>query len=410
MRIATLVGLEMLHRKLGFVLALLAIVVGVACSVGVVTLIHGYQLQTVQRVARLDDEIRRITKNMGFNITILPKGENLAEFYASDFAQKTMPYEFVNRLAESPDIVTINHLRPALIRKMEWPERKRQVLLMGVSGVVPFAHRNPKKPLSQPVPAGTMHVGFVLANELGLKDDETVTFVGREFQIGKIYPQRGSKDDITLWIDLATAQDLLDLDGRINMIQALECNCATVDRLAEIQNEIAGLLGGEVQVIELATTAIARAKAREGVKAAGEANIARLERFASMLLPLVALAAAVVVGLILLANVRERRAEIGILRAVGARSGQVFMLFVAKGFVLGLLGAIAGYLLGFVGAVLMEMDRSVAATAAPSIDALYRPGLLISVLLMTPVLTVIASWLPAMWAVRQDPAVTLREE
>jgi len=410
MRIATLVGLEMMRRKLGFLLALLAIVVAVSCSVGVVTLIHGYQLQTVRRVAAMDDEIRRITKNMGFNITILPKGENLAEFYATDFAQKTMPYEFVDRLAESPDIVTINHLRPALIRKMEWPERKRQVLLMGVSGVVPFAHRNPKKPLSQPVPAGTMHVGYVLADELGLKEGGTVRFAGREFQIGTIYPQRGSKDDITVWIDLATAQDLLGLDGRINMIQALECNCATVDRLAEIQDEIAGLFGGKVQVIELATTAIARAKAREGVKEEGEATIARLERFASLLLPLVALAAAAVVGLILLANVRERRAEIGILRAVGARSGQVFMLFVTKGFVLGLLGATVGYLVGFVGAVLLERDRAVLTATGPMIDGLYLPGLLISVLLMTPVLAVLASWLPAMWAVRQDPAVILREE
>lgn len=410
MRITTLVRLEMLHRKLSFALALLAVAVAVACSVGVVTLIHGYQLQTEHRVAALDDEIRRITKNMGFNITILPEGENLAEFYASDFAQKTMPYEFVDRLANSPDIVTINHLRPALIRKMEWPERKRQVLLMGVSGVVPFAHRNPKKPLSQPVPKGTMHVGSVLAKELGLKEGEQVTFAGHEFQIGKIYPQRGSKDDITVWIDLAAAQEMLGLEGRINMIQALECNCATVDRLAEIQQEIGKLLGGKVQVIELATTAIARAKAREGVKAEGQATIARLERFASILLPLVVLAASTVVGLILLANVRERRAEIGILRAVGARSSQVFLLFVAKGFALGVLGAVLGYLVGFFGAAALDMDRYAAAGGGTVIDALFRPGLLIAVLLMTPVLAVLASWLPAMWAVGQDPALILREE
>ena len=116
------------------------------------------------------------------------------------------------------------------------------------------------------------------------------------------------------------AQQMLGLAGRINMIQALECNCASIERLAEIQAEISALLGNEVQVIELATKAIARAKLREGVKAEGQATIARQERFASAMLPLVIVGASILVGLLSLVNVRERRAEIGILRAIKTKS------------------------------------------------------------------------------------------
>ena len=350
MKIRSLVWNEMIHRKLNFAIALLAVAVAVACSVGVITLIGSYQLQTESRVAALDDEIRKITKSMGFNITILPKDQNLADFHASDFAQKTMPYEYVQRLAESKEVVTIQHLRPALVQKIDWTEQNRQILLMGVSGVVPFQHRDPKKPLSQPVPKGTMNIGSVLARELELKEGDETSLIGQTFRLGKIYPQRGTKDDITVWVDLQAAQQMLNLDGRINMIQALECNCATIDRLAEIQSELAALLGDEVQVIELASKAIARAKARQQVKADGLATISRLEQLASVLLPLTIVGAGLLVGLLALANVRERRAEIGILRAVGTRSRQILALFVSKAFIVGLLGACLGYGLGFGGA------------------------------------------------------------
>ncbi len=410
MNIAFLVWSEIRHRKLNTTLSLLAIVVAVAGCVGVMTLMRAYRQETVQRVASLDDEVRKIMKNMGFNILILPQGQNRGDFFANDFAEKTMPMEFVDRLANSPDIVTINHLRPALVRKMIWPERKRQIILMGVSGVVPFAHRNPKKPLAQPVPKGTMHVGAVLAEELGLAENDQVLLRGQSFRIGKVYPMRGSKDDITVWIDLAAAQQMLGLEGRINLIQALECNCASIDRLAEIEAEISALLGSKVQVIELATKAIARARAREGVKAEGQAAIARLERLAALLLPLVIVGASLLVGLLTAANVRERRTEIGILRALGVRAGQTMTLFVAKAMVFGLVGAVVGYGIGFLGVARAVAPGQSVPDAGVAAASLFLPQLLVCVLIATPVLAVLASWLPAVAAARQDPAVVLREE
>jgi len=406
-KIASLVFSEIRHRKLNSLLLLVAVAVAVGSSVGVMTLLRAYQVRTVRRVAALDDEVRKIMKNMGFNITILPQDQNLLDFHASDFAEKTMPIQYVDRLANSPDIVTINHLRPALIRKIEWPERNRQILLMGVSGIVPFKHRDNKRPLTQPVPQGTMDVGSVLAVELSLEQDDEVILRGRKFRVGKVNPQRGTKDDITVWIDLKEAQQMLDMPDKINLIQALECNCASIDRLAEIQAEISALLGDEVQVIELSTTAIARAKAREGVKVEGQAAIDRLERLAAVLLPLVVVGAGVIVSLLTAVNVRDRRAEIGILRALGVRSRQIMRLFVSKAAVLGCAGALAGYAIGFLGVAGAETGGSAGGVTASD---LYGSGLLLSVLLLTPVVAVLAAWLPAVAATHQDPAVVLREE
>lgn len=408
MNILSLVWSEIIHRKLNFLVALSAITLAVATCVAFATMWELHRSRTDAQVAQLGDEIRKVMKNMGFNITILPKDVNLTDFHASDFADKTMPLELVQRLANSPDVITVNHLRPALIRKVDWPEQNRQVLLMGVSGVVPFAHRDPKKPLSEPVPPGVINLGFHLARELELTTDATVALKGREFKVGKVYEQRGSKDDVTAWVDLAAAQEMLELPDQINMIQALECNCASLDRLGDIQREIGAILGDDVQIIEQEGIATARAKTRNEVKAAGKATLDQLSRLSERLLPLLTMATGVIVGLLSLANVRERRQEIGVLRAIGLRSRQVLALFLSKAALLGVVGGLIGYLLGVaVGGIWGsgQMDPS----TLRSVE-LFRPGVMAIAMLATPILVMAASWLPAVWAAKQDPAVVLREE
>jgi len=410
MNLMRLVRCEIAHRKLNFAISLVSVVVAVAAAVGILTLLRGHELQTARRVAAMDDEIRRITKDMGFNIYILPAAQNLSDFYAEDFAAQTMPEEYVDRLAQSRDVVTVNHLRPALIRKLSWPEQNRDIILMGVRGVVPFAHRkNKEEPLAQPVPEGKVDVGQVLARQLDLQSGSTLTLMERSFEVHQVLEPRGNKDDITLWIDLAAAQQMLDLEGEINMIQALECNCASIDRLAEIEAEISQVLGGEVQIIELATTAIARAKARTQVEAKGEETLAQWQSRAAVLIPFVMGAATLWVGLLSLANVRQRRQEIGILRAIGMRWQQILIVFLSKALLLGLVGAILGYGLGFAVAVWAETGSATSETIQIPASTLFAAPVLLAVLFLTPLLSILASWLPALQAASQDPAPVLQE-
>jgi ABC-type lipoprotein release transport system permease subunit len=201
------------------------------------------------------------------------------------------------------------------------------------------------------------------------------------------------------------------MPGQISMIQALECNCASIDRLAEIQEEISKLLGDEVQVIEFTTTAIARAKAREGVKAEGRASIARLERLAALMVPLSVIGASLLVGLLSLINVRERRAEVGILRAIGVGSSRILGLFITKAVIVGVLGAAVGYVVGFQGfGMARGIEAADGATRGLASRELFDPRILGLVLGLAPLLAVLASWVPAVIASGQDPAVVLREE
>lgn len=411
MKLSRLICLEIFHRKLGFALAFSAVTVAVAFAVSTATLARGHRLKTEAHVAELNDEIRKITKDMGFNIDIMPKDLNLADLYASDFGESTMPFELVDQLANSHDIVTINHLRPSLIRKVNWTERDRDVIVMGVSAVVPWAHRkNPKIPLEPAVPSGSVIVGAVLADQLDLKTGTDIFFRGERLTIEKIHPPRGSSDDITLWIDLELVQRMLELPNRINMIQALECNCASIDRLGEVREEIAGVLGGDVQVIERASIALARAETREKVQAQGIASLNQMQQHAMVQTILLGLGTCAMIGLLMFINARERRQEIGILRAIGTSTRQIVFLFVGKGLILGVLGALVGCGIGF--AIGLRSVQRAAGETQIGLSAfeLYSPRLFVVVVISTILLVALASWIPAAMAASQDPAVVLSEE
>ena len=411
MNLFQVIWLEIVHRKLSFLQALAVLVTAVAVAVSSITLVVAHQLKTEARLAALNDDIRKITKNMGFNIDIMPKDVNLVDLYAKNFGEATMPYNLVNRLADSRDIVTINHLRPSLIRKVQWTEQQRDVILIGVSAVVPWTHRkNPKVPLEAAVPEGKIIVGSALASQIGLKAGQEIQFLGEKFTVEKIHTPRGSSDDITIWIDLTKAQEILKLPNQINMIQALECNCATVDRLGSIRKEIASVLGGEVQVIERASIALARAEARKKVKAQSVASLKQMQKHATMQTLLLAVAASVITCLLMFINVRERREEIGILRAIGTSTRKIMLLFVGKAFLLGLIGASIGSAIGFTFGLRYAASMAAEANIDIASAKLFSPELFAVTLLFTVLLTVLASWVPAVKAASQDPAMILGKE
>ncbi len=427
MKLTHLVTREIAHRKINFVLSLLGVALAVGCVVGMVCLLGAHQKHTAEildgmkaeteaDMKKLEDEIRKSMKGLGFNIYIFPKEQEMAEVYAEGFASKTMPEDFVTKLAASK-IVTVNHLLPSLTKKLKWNEQNgRTVIAIGIRGEVPIAHRDPKSPLIDPVEPGTIVLGYELHKGAGLKVGEKVVFQGKEFKVAKTHNERGSKDDITLWLNLTEAQELLNEPGRINAIQALECNCATVDRLGEIRAELMTILPN-TQIVETQSTALARAEARNLAKATSRKKLAdtkrelatlgaERQRFADILLPMATLAAMIWIGLLALINVRERINEIGILRAVGVKSSRIFATFLSRAGLAGILGAV----LGLAGFALFFPALSDRFFQGQELSGLMSLQFWIVPLVAAPVLAAAAAWLPALFASQKDPANVLRSD
>jgi len=421
MTVWQLIFKEIYRRKLNFLLGLISVTIAIAVLISAATSlsIHDFQTreivkakesETEKRMKVLEDDFRKIMKKLGFNLLILPEGQNLADLYADDFASKYMPEEYVNKLSRSK-IMTIRHLLPSLQQRIFWKEGQRKVVLIGTRGEVPFLHRDPREPILVSVPKGAVVVGFELHKSHNLTVGDKIKILGKNFTVTQCNEERGDKDDITFWIDLKQAQLLLDRPDQINAILALKCHCVG-NEISRIRAEVSEILPG-TQVVEEASKVITRAEARD--RAAKEAKQAvesekfhRLqirneqERFAAIFVPSIIGLSVIWVALLFMSNVRDRRSEIGILRATGVKARRILSLFLLKAVVMGLIGSLLGIIAGLmISLFLRKVD----------FNMVYIDWqMILMAVILAPVISLLASWIPAFMASQQDPAVILSQE
>jgi len=419
---------EIRHRKFHFGLTVLGVMAAVACSTSVIVLLIVHDMQTKQilwdqrqvvqkRTEELEDQMRKISKGLGFNILILPKDQNLSELYSNNYASKFMPESYASKLAESK-IVTINHLLPTVEQRIRWPERNnRMVFLVGIRGQVPIMHRLPQKPIAQKVPLGQIALGSEIAIVENLKVGDKVTLREEAFTVSQVHDPRGNKDDVTIWIHLSTAQRMLKKEGLINAIWAIECGCALAD-LPKVTREIAAYLP-DTQVVEKFTKAQTRANMRMEAAKLAEQTLKqekihqqhlgnRYRTLAASVISASVAAGGIWIAFLSLINVRNRRSEIGILRAVGVGSGQIIKLFLFKSIIVGLFGAVLGCFIGLLG--VMKINAPAIKSSPLSFAQIFSWRLGLLIVICVTVLAAVAGWLPAFMAAGQDPAETLRQD
>jgi putative ABC transport system permease protein len=428
MKIGQLVAKEIFHRKINFSLSLLAALIATAALIGSIILLRIYDLRAntilfqkgnelQSRMDKLQDDTRKSMLKLGYNLVILPKDQNLAEWYSEDTSNTYMPESYADLLAGSK-IVYIRHILPSLQQKIHWAERKRSIILTGIRGEVPNLHLDPQKPMQQAVPHGTIALGYELHQSMNIKVNDPIKLMGKVFTVKACNREKGNKDDVTAFISLKDAQELMGKKGQINAILALECLC-NENSLATIRKELTSILPG-AQVIERESSATARAEARNQVANEAETTIGaenrgretlgnERERLAATIMPFIILACALWVAVMGFINVRSRREEIGILRTIGVSSRRIFMLFIWKHILIGILGGFFGLILGITVPILLaNPGRNVHAIDIAPLPYWFELALL--AIIGASLLAVIAGWIPAMIASQQDPAQVLREE
>jgi putative ABC transport system permease protein len=117
-----------------------------------------------------------------------------------------------------------------------------------------------------------------------------------------------------------------------------------------------------------------------------------------------AVVAVFVVVLTMLAAVRERQKEIGVLRAVGFLQKHIISLMFRETLLLSLVAAVLGGGLGVLGAL-------VGPKVAPGLSLDFRadPLVLAAGLVLSLVLAAVATAYPAFRAARLDPALALKK-
>ena len=381
MTIIQLIWHELYERKLSFLLSALAVTAAVAlCTIFALT------------EAASQRETKRLMRDLGFNLRVVPGATDMNHFYLTGFSDHTMSESSLDTLATVKNL-SYNHLVSVLHGKMELGGR--EFLLMGISEErAPPGQKKP--PMVRAVKSGQIHIGSEVAKQMHWKKGDMVELNGHKLQVARRMPEMGSVDDVRIVGNLADIQKVLGLEDRINEIKAIDCLCLTpADNPRDIlQAEIERTLPG-TRVVMLSNIAEARARQRQ-----------TSDHHARFVIAAVLLVAAAWVGVLAVINVRQRASEIGLLRALGYGSLSIASLILGRAVSIGLIAAIVATAIATWGA--MPYGPGIFQVTARAIQP--QAALFWYALLITPVFAPAVSLVPAALAVAQDPAQVLRRQ
>ncbi|MEC9331465.1 MAG: FtsX-like permease family protein [Verrucomicrobiota bacterium] len=383
MQLWTQIILEVGFRKLNAFFSILGLTLSVIIVVA------------SQLIAESDErETRRVTRDMGFNLRLIPAETDLGQFYRDGFSRFTMDANTLDRLAtQLTNNVSFNHLVGSLRRG--YTVNDQSILFVGLSKTY-IAPGQGKKPMGFVIKTNHIHIGSEIARVQRKNKGDTMQVGKQQFKISNDPIETGTSDDITIFARLEDVQSILGLTGKINEIEAIDCLCLTADEdpLAILRKEIGSILP-DVQVVHKQKLADARAKQRQ-----------TREKVNALVLPSVLLAREVWVALLAVFYVRDRRQEIGVLRALGKTGWRIAGLFLGKAVLLGFVAAVFGVFVGMWS--VLEFGPALFPVTKQAIKV--NPVLAFQLVFATPLFAAFASFIPAMLAVSHDPAETLRED
>jgi putative ABC transport system permease protein len=259
--------------------------------------------------------------------------------------------------------------------------------------------------------SGDVLLGERLAARLGVRAAEDVTLAGRQLRVSGILSTGGVEDDEVV-APLAVAQEIL---GRPGAVRRVYVSALTKPEDAFARRDPKSLSGPiydrwycspypQSIAFQLAE-AVPHAHA-EQVRQVSQNEGAVLTRIEGLifLITLAALfASALAVSAAMATTMFERRAEVGLMKALGAGKLAVASIFFAEAALLALIGGLAGFV---VGAVLAhQIGRSIFNS-----DISISPVLLPVILVIAVIVTFAGSAAAIRRAVGLDPVFALRGE
>jgi putative ABC transport system permease protein len=371
-----------LFRSLGlrgpsFLLAFLAITVGATVTATMLNL-------KSDLAAKMSKELRRY----GPNLLLTPRAEGAATLDESEVRRVAGAAPLLlapGSVETAPD--ALPGAGSATIVGCDFEALRRLNPSWGVAGTWPAAGAAPAPDAAQPCV-----IGAALAARAGVNVGETATVSVGSIDIALRITgivSTGEAEDEELFVSLPVLQRATGRTGRVSLA------ALAVD-------------GGEEAVIRAG--GVAEAMVRDAVArplrpiaAAQGAVLGKLDRMMALLTTLILLLTGLCLVTTLMAMVVEREEEIGILRSMGARDGEILKMFSAEVGLLGLFGAFAGLGLGALAARQIGWHLFGAAITA-------RAGIVPAVVAVSLGLCLVAVLLPLRRALAVQPATALRGE
>lgn len=172
-------------------------------------------------------------------------------------------------------------------------------------------------------------VGKELAAKNGLKLGSTFTAYGQTFTVVGIFDQGNKFENDGVVVPLVKAQEL---SGQTSEVGAIVVSVDSIENLETTQTAIKEKLGSDK-----ADVTSTQQNVQEAISALKSVQQVSLIGFIAALV-----AAAVITFLIMLVIVRERRREIGVLKAIGGSNRAIVSQFIVESIVLVAMGTVVG--------------------------------------------------------------------
>jgi putative ABC transport system permease protein len=254
-------------------------------------------------------------------------------------------------------------------------------------------------------------IGEKLASRLGEKSGDEVSLSGREFHVSGILSAGGAEDD-QIVAPLSVAQEILGKPGAVRRVYV---SALTKPEDALARRDPKSLSGPMYDrwycspypqsIAYQLQEAIPHAHAEQIRQVAQNEGtvLTRIEGLIFLITLAALLASALAVSAAMATAIFERRAEVGLMKALGASKLAVASIFFAEATLLALLGGLAGFVAG--GLLARQIGRSIFSSQIG-----IQPVLLPVVLVVAVLVTFAGSAAAIRRAVQLDPVFALRGE
>jgi putative ABC transport system permease protein len=176
-------------------------------------------------------------------------------------------------------------------------------------------------------------VGSDLATKNNLVVDSTFSAYDRSIKVIGVFDGGNTFANSTVFMPLKTLQGISNQENQVNSITV---QADSIDSVSSVENAIKTTLGDKVDVVNQQDSSSEAIKPLENIR-----NISVYSMIGSLI------AGAIIIFLTMLMIARERKKEIGVLKAIGSTNANIVVQFVSESMALTFLGSIMGIILGF---------------------------------------------------------------
>lgn len=188
--------------------------------------------------------------------------------------------------------------------------------------------------------ASEVLLGADLARRLRKTVGQRVSFLGRRWQVQAILPPLGGAEDLAVIVNLSALQKVRGVGANVNEIRLYATPGAEIAEASAILRSTYP----DLNILQ---------GADRGDPAEGQ-TIATLQRHRAVAYSLTALAVAIGLMIAAYLNAAERRVEMALVVAMGGTNLSALAILVARAALIGVVGALAGYVLGAAVAVAQD--------------------------------------------------------